>query len=131
MRRSLIGTASFVDCCGCCECQERLGRPLVASAAPLRAIHKPILNRFNGVLVRAVRIRAVNGARSVHQPEARRVAFARSVQRPPPGYRCMHTGMRSHDWTAAMSAAKTIGVLTSGGDCAGLNAVIRAVVARA
>ena len=30
-----------------------------------------------------------------------------------------------------MSTAKTIGVLTSGGDCAGLNAVIRAVVARA
>jgi 6-phosphofructokinase 1 len=30
-----------------------------------------------------------------------------------------------------MSSAKTIGVLTSGGDCAGLNAVIRAVVARA
>jgi len=30
-----------------------------------------------------------------------------------------------------VSASKTIGVLTSGGDCAGLNAVIRAVVARA
>ena len=30
-----------------------------------------------------------------------------------------------------MSPAKTIGVLTSGGDCAGLNAVIRAVVTRA
>ncbi len=30
-----------------------------------------------------------------------------------------------------MSEVKTIGVLTSGGDCAGLNAVIRAVVARA
>jgi ATP-dependent phosphofructokinase / diphosphate-dependent phosphofructokinase len=30
-----------------------------------------------------------------------------------------------------MSAEKTIGVLTSGGDCAGLNAVIRAVVVRA
>jgi 6-phosphofructokinase 1 len=30
-----------------------------------------------------------------------------------------------------MTAPKTIGVLTSGGDCAGLNAVIRAVVARA
>ena len=30
-----------------------------------------------------------------------------------------------------MTAAKTIGVLTSGGDCAGLNAVIRAVVTRA
>ncbi len=30
-----------------------------------------------------------------------------------------------------MPPAKTIGVLTSGGDCAGLNAVIRAVVARA
>ena len=30
-----------------------------------------------------------------------------------------------------MSSSKTIGVLTSGGDCAGLNAVIRAVVARA
>ena len=30
-----------------------------------------------------------------------------------------------------MSPVKTIGVLTSGGDCAGLNAVIRAVVARA
>ncbi len=30
-----------------------------------------------------------------------------------------------------MSSAKTIGILTSGGDCAGLNAVIRAVVARA
>ncbi len=30
-----------------------------------------------------------------------------------------------------MSTTKTIGVLTSGGDCAGLNAVIRAVVARA
>lgn len=30
-----------------------------------------------------------------------------------------------------MNSAKTIGVLTSGGDCAGLNAVIRAVVARA
>ena len=30
-----------------------------------------------------------------------------------------------------MSSEKTIGVLTSGGDCAGLNAVIRAVVARA
>ena len=30
-----------------------------------------------------------------------------------------------------MSSPKTIGVLTSGGDCAGLNAVIRAVVARA
>ena len=30
-----------------------------------------------------------------------------------------------------MTTAKTIGVLTSGGDCAGLNAVIRAVVARA
>jgi 6-phosphofructokinase 1 len=30
-----------------------------------------------------------------------------------------------------MSSGKTIGVLTSGGDCAGLNAVIRAVVARA
>ena len=30
-----------------------------------------------------------------------------------------------------MSTAKTIGVLTSGGDCAGLNAVIRAVVVRA
>ena len=30
-----------------------------------------------------------------------------------------------------MNPAKTIGVLTSGGDCAGLNAVIRAVVARA
>jgi 6-phosphofructokinase 1 len=29
------------------------------------------------------------------------------------------------------SAAKTIGILTSGGDCAGLNAAIRAVVARA
>jgi len=27
--------------------------------------------------------------------------------------------------------SKTIGVLTSGGDCAGLNAVIRAIVARA
>lgn len=31
----------------------------------------------------------------------------------------------------ALSASKTIGLLTSGGDCAGLNAVIRAVVARA
>nr|WP_294527089.1 ATP-dependent 6-phosphofructokinase [uncultured Rhodopila sp.] len=30
-----------------------------------------------------------------------------------------------------MSSTKTIGVLTSGGDCAGLNAVIRAVVTRA
>ena len=30
-----------------------------------------------------------------------------------------------------MTAAKTLGVLTSGGDCAGLNAVIRAVVCRA
>src|SRR5947199_8455293 len=30
-----------------------------------------------------------------------------------------------------VSSGKTIGVLTSGGDCAGLNAVIRAVVARA
>ena len=30
-----------------------------------------------------------------------------------------------------MNSGKTIGVLTSGGDCAGLNAVIRAVVARA
>jgi ATP-dependent phosphofructokinase / diphosphate-dependent phosphofructokinase len=30
-----------------------------------------------------------------------------------------------------VSSVKTIGVLTSGGDCAGLNAVIRAVVARA
>ncbi|MGA3402777.1 MAG: ATP-dependent 6-phosphofructokinase [Acetobacteraceae bacterium] len=30
-----------------------------------------------------------------------------------------------------MTSPKTIGVLTSGGDCAGLNAVIRAVVARA
>jgi ATP-dependent phosphofructokinase / diphosphate-dependent phosphofructokinase len=30
-----------------------------------------------------------------------------------------------------VSSEKTIGVLTSGGDCAGLNAVIRAVVARA
>ena len=30
-----------------------------------------------------------------------------------------------------MRSTKTIGVLTSGGDCAGLNAVIRAVVARA
>ena len=30
-----------------------------------------------------------------------------------------------------MSAAKRIGILTSGGDCAGLNAVIRAVVHRA
>ncbi len=30
-----------------------------------------------------------------------------------------------------MTPAKTIGVLTSGGDCAGLNAVIRSVVARA
>ena len=30
-----------------------------------------------------------------------------------------------------MAAAKTIGILTSGGDCAGLNAVIRAVVHRA
>ena len=40
-----------------------------------------------------------------------------------------------HDWGGAkgdsVSTAKTIGVLTSGGDCAGLNAVIRAVVARA
>jgi phosphofructokinase-like protein len=33
--------------------------------------------------------------------------------------------------TAAGGPQKTIGVLTSGGDCAGLNAVIRAVVARA
>jgi len=32
---------------------------------------------------------------------------------------------------AGSGAAKTIGILTSGGDCAGLNAVIRAVVARA
>ena len=31
----------------------------------------------------------------------------------------------------ARTTSKTIGVLTSGGDCAGLNAVIRAVVARA
>ena len=31
----------------------------------------------------------------------------------------------------APSPAKTIGILTSGGDCAGLNAAIRAVVARA
>ena len=30
-----------------------------------------------------------------------------------------------------MVAAKRIGILTSGGDCAGLNAVIRAVVHRA
>ena len=30
-----------------------------------------------------------------------------------------------------MTPQKTIGVLTSGGDCAGLNAIIRAVVARA
>ena len=30
-----------------------------------------------------------------------------------------------------MISEKTLGVLTSGGDCAGLNAVIRAVVARA
>ncbi len=30
-----------------------------------------------------------------------------------------------------MSSGKTIGVLTSGGDCAGLNAVIRAVISRA
>jgi Phosphofructokinase len=33
--------------------------------------------------------------------------------------------------TIVTTAQKTIGVLTSGGDCAGLNAVIRAVVARA
>ncbi len=32
---------------------------------------------------------------------------------------------------APTSSTKTIGVLTSGGDCAGLNAVVRAVVARA
>jgi 6-phosphofructokinase 1 len=32
---------------------------------------------------------------------------------------------------ASTTLGKTIGVLTSGGDCAGLNAVIRAVVARA
>src|SRR6266851_2454577 len=32
---------------------------------------------------------------------------------------------------AAARSAKTIGLLTSGGDCAGLNAVIRAVVTRA
>ncbi|MEM6490035.1 MAG: 6-phosphofructokinase, partial [Pseudomonadota bacterium] len=30
-----------------------------------------------------------------------------------------------------MAASKRIGILTSGGDCAGLNAVIRAVVYRA
>ncbi|MCH8137605.1 MAG: 6-phosphofructokinase, partial [Proteobacteria bacterium] len=30
-----------------------------------------------------------------------------------------------------MAGSKRIGVLTSGGDCAGLNAVIRAVVLRA
>ena len=30
-----------------------------------------------------------------------------------------------------MASPKTIGILTSGGDCAGLNAVVRAVVARA
>jgi 6-phosphofructokinase 1 len=33
--------------------------------------------------------------------------------------------------SAAAKPTKTIGILTSGGDCAGLNAVIRAVVARA
>src|SRR6185437_8847675 len=32
---------------------------------------------------------------------------------------------------AASASAKTIGILTSGGDCAGLNAVIRAVACRA
>ena len=32
---------------------------------------------------------------------------------------------------APLPSQKTIGILTSGGDCAGLNAVIRAVVARA
>jgi 6-phosphofructokinase 1 len=35
------------------------------------------------------------------------------------------------DAEAIMSSAKALGVLTSGGDCAGLNAVIRAVVVRA
>src|ERR1700742_4797035 len=32
---------------------------------------------------------------------------------------------------AIVTPSKTIGILTSGGDCAGLNAVIRAVVCRA
>jgi 6-phosphofructokinase 1 len=40
-------------------------------------------------------------------------------------------GPSRHDAEAIVSTEKTIGVLTSGGDCAGLNAVIRAVVARA
>ncbi|HUN91298.1 MAG TPA: ATP-dependent 6-phosphofructokinase [Burkholderiaceae bacterium] len=37
----------------------------------------------------------------------------------------------THAEAAGSAGRKTIGVLTSGGDCAGLNAVIRAVVARA
>jgi hypothetical protein len=39
--------------------------------------------------------------------------------------------VRDHARGAEVTPAKTIGVLTSGGDCAGLNAVIRAVVCHA
>ena len=50
-----------------------------------------------------------------------------------PGPSCYVAGteLEGASAKAAMTGAKTIGVLTSGGDCSGLNAVIRAVVRRA
>jgi ATP-dependent phosphofructokinase / diphosphate-dependent phosphofructokinase len=43
----------------------------------------------------------------------------------------MSNSTREKPSRTPLKSRKTLGILTSGGDCAGLNAVIRAVVARA